>query len=307
MKTNRNTSFAAINKDLSLFAFPWRHMLRVTFATLILMLSAMLPQQLVPAVLVNSPPASRNGGIRQWSVQVDKIDPGDVTLDASFGAAIYENLLQELTKANHFKQVFRGGDRNANDVPALLILRTRVQKYTRGSETRRAVTTVTGATKLKVRIQVFTREGNLVLEHLVDGNVRFIGSNMGATHNLAHNVAATLKRSTLPEPNLEAPEQVAGKMSQYQVGTITAVKDHTAAAGADPSVTSYEISVRVGSTVYVVLYTPPLGADSAKYLAGRDLLVLAGENTITYNDMLGNSLQVPIISRTTAASPSNSR
>jgi hypothetical protein len=69
-------------------------------------------------------------------------------------------------------------------------------------------------------------------------------------------------------------------------------------------VTSYDISVRVGNTVYVVLYTPPLGDDTVRYVAGRDLLVLAGEKTITYNDMLGNSLQVPIITRTMITAPS---
>jgi hypothetical protein len=92
---------------------------------------------------------------------------------------------------------------------------------------------VTGATKLNVRIRLFTRESSLVLDHLVDGNVRFIGSNMRATHNLAHNVTATLKRSTLSESAHQIPEQVAGKMSQYQVGTIMSVREHTAAADAD--------------------------------------------------------------------------
>jgi hypothetical protein len=49
------------------------------------------------------------------------VDRGDVGLDPSFGAAINENLLEELTKTEEFKQVFRSGDRNANDVPRLLI------------------------------------------------------------------------------------------------------------------------------------------------------------------------------------------
>ena len=56
-----------------------------------------------------------------------------------------------------------------------------------------------GATKLKVRSQLCTREGKVVLEKVVDGNVRFFGGNLRATHNLAHNVADTIKRSTLPE------------------------------------------------------------------------------------------------------------
>jgi hypothetical protein len=148
-------------------------------------------------------------------VQVDRVNPGDVNLEPSFEAAIYENLLEELAKTKQFKQLYRSGDRNANDVPGLLILKTTVQKYTPGSETRRAVTTVAGATKLNVRIQLLTREGHLVLEHVVEGDVRFIGGNLRATHNLAHNVAVTLKRSTLPEPAVLVPEQDTGKVSAF--------------------------------------------------------------------------------------------
>jgi len=48
---------------------------------------------------------------------------GDVSLDPSFAAAICKNLLLELAKTKQFKQVFRGSDRNANDVPGLLITR----------------------------------------------------------------------------------------------------------------------------------------------------------------------------------------
>lgn len=278
MKTNRKASVVATKKACSPFACFRPQTGRATFATLILVLFAMQPQALVPAAFADSPTNGKNGDAKQLSVQVDKIDPGDVTLDQSFGAAIYENLLEELTKTKRFKHVFRSGDRNANDAPGLLILKTRMQKYTPGSETKRAVTTVAGATKLSVRIQLFTREGALVLEHPVEGDVRFIGSNMRATHNLAHNVAVTLKKSTLPEPADQAPEQETGAISKYQVGTITAVQAHRGASAADPSMTSYEVSVRVGNTLYVVLYTPPQGGDAVQYVAGSDLLVLAGEH-----------------------------
>jgi hypothetical protein len=71
---------------------------------------------------------------------------------------------------------------------------------TPGSETKRAVTTVTGVTKLKVRNQLCTKDGQVVLERVVDGNVRFFGGNLRATHNLARNVANALKQATLPEP-----------------------------------------------------------------------------------------------------------
>jgi len=144
------------------------------------------------------PLAGQTAAAPQWSVQVDPIDPGDVSIEPAFIAAIYENLLVELAKEKQFKQVFRSGDRNATE--PILILKTTVQKYSPGSETKRAVTTVAGATKLNVRSQLCTRDGKVVVEQIVNGNVRFLGGNLRATHNLAHNVAGAMKRSTLPEP-----------------------------------------------------------------------------------------------------------
>ena len=182
-------------------------------ATLILLLSALQLQLFVPSALAESSTGGKNGDAQQWSVQVDKIDAGDVGLEPSFKAAIYENLLKELAKTKQFKEVYRSGDRNANDVPGLLILKTTVQKYSPGSETTRAVTTVAGATKLNVRIQLLTRDNHVVLEHVVDGNVRWMGGNLKAPHNLAHNVAGTLKHSNLPQPVALAPAQVTAAQS----------------------------------------------------------------------------------------------
>ena len=138
--------------------------------------------------------------VRPGSVQVDQVDPGDVNIEPAFRLAIYENLLEELAKTKHFKQVFRSGDRNAGDIPDLLILKTTVQRYTPGSETRRAITTVSGATKLNVRTQLCTRQGEVVLDRVVNGNVRFFGGNLRATHTLARNVAHTISQSISPGP-----------------------------------------------------------------------------------------------------------
>jgi hypothetical protein len=85
--------------------------------------------------------------------------------------------------------------------------------------------------------------------------------------------------------------------SKYQVATITDVKTHQD-SGSD--VVRYDVSVKVGDTIYVVLYTPPLGMNTVKYAAGRELLVLVGKKTITYNDILGQSQEVPILSQRSA-------
>lgn len=157
----------------------------------------------------DKPSTVRNGAsAAPWSVQVSRVDSSDVNLAPSFQMAIYESLLDELSKSKRFKQVLRDGNRNAGEVPDLLILKTTVQKYTPGSETRRAVTTVSGATKLTVRSQLCTRDGQVVLERTVNGNVRFFGSNLRATHNLARNIAKTVRQSSLPEPAQSAPAPV---------------------------------------------------------------------------------------------------
>ena len=94
----------------------------------------------------------------------------------------------------------------------------------------------------------------------------------------------------------EQQEQTAGE-PQWQVGSITAVQPYQGPSS-DPSATSYKVSLRVGNILYTVVHTPRPGTDIGQYATGRTLVVLIGEGTITYNDILGNSYEVPILSRT---------
>ena len=145
------------------------------------------------------PSGESEAAATRWSIQVEQVNPGALDLPYSFQIAIYENLVDELRKTRQFQQVFREGDRSASEVPHLLVLKTTVEKYALGSETRRAVTTVSGATKLTVRSQLLTPDGRVVLDRTVNGNVRFIGSNLRATHNLARNIAKSIKKASLPD------------------------------------------------------------------------------------------------------------
>lgn len=89
--------------------------------------------------------------------------------------------------------------------------------------------------------------------------------------------------------------------ADYQPGTVMAV---VARANTSPdAAASYDISIQVGSILYVVLYTPPPGAGTPQYAAGRELLVKVGEKTIAFNDMLGNRLEVPIESSSPLEAP----
>jgi hypothetical protein len=164
----------------------------IALVAIILALPGQLPGQTAPT----DSSAGKGTSDTRWSVQVDQVDPGNVGLAYSFQIAIYENLVEELKKTEQFPQVFRDGDLKASKVPNLLVLKTTVEKYIPGSETKRAVTTVSGATKLTVRSQLLTHEGKVVFERSVNGDVRFFGSNLRATHNLAHNIAKTIKQSS---------------------------------------------------------------------------------------------------------------
>jgi hypothetical protein len=84
--------------------------------------------------------------------------------------------------------------------------------------------------------------------------------------------------------------------SKYEVAAITDVKPHPAADNPSDTV-RYDVSVKVADTVYLVLYTDTLGTSTVKYATGRQLLVHVSKDTITYNDILGRSQEVPIISQ----------
>jgi hypothetical protein len=189
-------------------------------AGLLLALSALHPQGLVPSALAQSPAEEVKGAAPQWSLRIDTVDSGDASPDPSFGAAIDANLFGELAKTKQFKHVLRSDDRSANDVADLLILKTTVREYAPGREAHRAAlgdeglllivprlflrlcarSPAGGATKLNLRIRLYTREGHLILEDAVEGDVVFMGDDLRATHRLAHSVAVTLMRSTLPDP-----------------------------------------------------------------------------------------------------------
>ena len=96
--------------------------------------------------------------------------------------------------------------------------------------------------------------------------------------------------------------------SEWQLGTITEVRIHEAGekVGASDAV-SYDVSVKVGDTIYVALYAPPLREASVKYATGRSGLVLVGKSTIRYNDLLGHPFDLPIESQKPAANPKASK
>jgi hypothetical protein len=86
--------------------------------------------------------------------------------------------------------------------------------------------------------------------------------------------------------------------SKYQPATIMAVAEHHDSKQHDNDVKQYDVSVKVGDTAFVVLFTPPSGSNTVTYALGDELLVLVGSNTLTFNNASVKT-EVPILRRET--------
>ena len=129
------------------------------------------------------------------AIQIEPVEAGDVSIPPEFRFAIYERLIERVSKNGTFQKVFRSGDREAASVPDLVTLRTVVGKFKEGSQLKRELTTVTGGTTVDVTATVATRDGHVLLESDLSGKVRFFGENLGATNDLAKRIAKRLRES----------------------------------------------------------------------------------------------------------------
>ena len=126
---------------------------------------------------------------RASAIQVMMIRDDATPLPAEFQVSLYENLIDQLRKKSVFQHVYRDGDRNAAAEPDLIKLDCTVQKFEKGSERMRQVTTVAGATSMTLRCEFKNTSGDSLLERDITGNVRFFGGNLKATYDFAKKAA----------------------------------------------------------------------------------------------------------------------
>ena len=84
--------------------------------------------------------------------------------------------------------------------------------------------------------------------------------------------------------------------SKYEPGTIMAVTEHHNSGQHDAGIRQYDVSIKVGSTAFVVLFTPPNGSNTVAYALGDELLVSVGSKTLTFNNASVETV-MPILSR----------
>jgi len=162
--------------------------------TPLLMVASLLAQ---PSSLGKSGPAPQQmQKLTASAIQLERSDPPeDLLIPEDTRVATYENVILQLTKTQKFQHVYRSGDRTAASVPDLVILRVIPQAFKAGSQKQREVTTVSGATSMKVKIQFVSRDGKVLREKIVEGKVRFYGENLRATYDLAKKVAAVVNET----------------------------------------------------------------------------------------------------------------
>jgi hypothetical protein len=119
------------------------------------------------------------------AIQIVPVHSDEVRIPAQFQMALYEHAIQEIQKTGKFQHVYRDGDKAAADTPDLIILRGDVTGFKPGSERKRQVTTVAGATTITIHCQFVDKSGKVVLERDVTGKVRFLGGNLRATYDFA--------------------------------------------------------------------------------------------------------------------------
>lgn len=129
------------------------------------------------------------------AIQIEPVEIGDVNMPPEFRVAVYENLVEVVSKSGKFQHVYRSGDRAAGDVPDLVIVRMRVKGFRRGSQRTREVTTVAGATSVDLGVQITGRDGTVLVDRDVEGKVRFFGGNLRATYDFSKKVAEILRQS----------------------------------------------------------------------------------------------------------------
>jgi hypothetical protein len=129
------------------------------------------------------------------AIQITLVEAGDIQIPAEFRYAIYERLVEQVRESGAFQKVFRAGDHEADGVADLVTLHTTVEKFDEGSQTKREMTTVAGATKVDVGFTVTARDAHTLLDRKVSGKVRFFGENLGATNDLAKRITKVLRES----------------------------------------------------------------------------------------------------------------
>ena len=168
------------------------YILLSAFIALLFVGGLSLPTQAREQTPAKSPqPAS----IKASAIQIQQIQADEVKLPAEFQISLYENVIEQVAKTDRFQHVYRDGDHHAGDTTDLVTLHSTVTGFKQGSARARQVTTVAGATSIKVHLLFTDKNGKTLLESDVNGQVRFFGENLRATFDFGKKVAGVVRQN----------------------------------------------------------------------------------------------------------------
>jgi hypothetical protein len=136
--------------------------------------------------------------INASAISVMMIQSDEIKLPAEFQIALYENLISQLQKKGGFQRVYREGDRNSAGAQGVVVLRSTVRGFKKGSEMARQVTTVAGATSISVHCEFADADGQVLLTRDIQGKVRFFGGNLRATNDFAKKAVSVTRENFAP-------------------------------------------------------------------------------------------------------------
>jgi hypothetical protein len=152
---------------------------------------------LIPAL---APAQTASPRLSSAHLQIEPPEAGSVSIPAEFLFTGYERLIERVRQDGEFQKVFRSGDREADDVPDLVILRTRVSRFKEGNQLLREMLDLFGWTSLDVTATIEGRDGSVLLSQNLSGRVHFFGENLGVTNDLAKHIAKLLRERFQPAP-----------------------------------------------------------------------------------------------------------
>lgn len=148
-----------------------------------------------PTAAIGSAQSAAKAKLSASAIQIAMVETSGVQIPAEFRFAVYERLVERVRASGAFPKVYRAGDRAAAGISDLVTLRTQVDAFKEGSQTKRELTTVAGATKVGVTAAVTARDGHTLVAQNITGQVHYFGDNLGVTNDVAKRIVKLLRQT----------------------------------------------------------------------------------------------------------------
>ena len=126
------------------------------------------------------------------SIRVALLTESADGIPAAFPVGAYEDLISQLTSSGLFENVWRQGDDRAG--ADTLTLHVNIRKFKKGSPRARALVPFTGATVIKVNVQLTDSTRNVLFNKDINAAKRIRGESMTVTKGLAKKVKEELTK-----------------------------------------------------------------------------------------------------------------